>query len=108
MLDREFCLLKIRVSVVRFRPWPPFFSGTCEFTLSASILCRCQSVPITSSAAAAQYLSLCAPTVRKSANHLVDSKVLEEVTGKQRERIFSYESYANDLAQGTESFAMGA
>ena len=26
MLDSEICLPKIRVSVVRFRPWPPFHS----------------------------------------------------------------------------------
>jgi len=35
-------------------------------------------------------------------NHLVELGILEEVTGKQRDRVFAYKAYMNALSDGTE------
>lgn len=61
-----------------------------------------QTKPIMSVPAAVRTLALSAPTVRKSVNHLIDLGILREVTGKKRDRIFSYEKYMNTLAEGTD------
>lgn len=61
-----------------------------------------QSKPIISVPAAAQELSLTAPTVRKSIGHLVELGIAREITGKQRGRLFVYNGYLNILNQGTE------
>ncbi|MFK7958228.1 MAG: Fic family protein [Lysobacterales bacterium] len=61
-----------------------------------------QTKPVLSVPGAAEALSLSAPTVRKSVNHLVDLGIVEEVTGKQRDRVFVYTDYMNVLAKGTE------
>lgn len=47
-------------------------------------------------------LSLSAPTIRKSINHLVDLGLLEEITGKERDRLFAYREYLDTRARGTE------
>jgi len=61
-----------------------------------------QSKPIISVPAAAQELSLTAPTVRKSIEHLVELGIAREITGKQRGRLFIYDGYLDILNQGTE------
>lgn len=61
-----------------------------------------QTKPILSVPSAAKALVLSAPTVRKSVNHLVELGILEEVTGKQRDRVFTYKGYMDTLAEGTE------
>jgi Fic family protein len=60
-----------------------------------------QTRPILSVPQAAKALAISAPTIRKSVNHLIDLGVLEEITGKQRDRLFVYTKYMNVLAQGT-------
>ncbi len=61
-----------------------------------------QTRPILSVPAASGHLALSAPTIRKSIGHLVDLGILQEVTGKRRDRLFAYRSYIDILAQGTE------
>jgi Fic family protein len=42
------------------------------------------------------------PTAAKSVNTLVDAGVLEETSGRKRDRVFAYEEYLRLLGQGTE------
>lgn len=43
------------------------------------------------------------PTINKAIDALVEAKILEEITGKQRDRIYAYRNYLNVLAEDTES-----
>lgn len=61
-----------------------------------------QRHPITSIRATAKALKLSVPTVTSAFNHLVRSGVLNEVTGKQRDRLFAYSRYFNIVSEGTE------
>lgn len=61
-----------------------------------------QTKPILSAPAAAKALTLTAPTVRKSVDHLLKLGIVREITGKQRDRLFVYAGYLNILNQGTE------
>ncbi|MBM3745712.1 MAG: Fic family protein [Acidobacteria bacterium] len=58
--------------------------------------------PITSIPAAAEKLSLSAPTVTKSIDHMIRLGLLREITGKQRHRLFVYDPYLAILNEGTE------
>lgn len=51
---------------------------------------------------AAEQLSLSAPTVRKSVNHLVELGILKEITGKKRNQVFVYSEYMKILSIGAE------
>ncbi len=61
-----------------------------------------QTKPVLSVPTAAKALALSAPTVRKSVNHLIELSILKEVTGKKRDRIFTYTRYMSTLESGTE------
>jgi len=61
-----------------------------------------QRKPIISIPAAAEQLSLSAPTVTKAIEHMVRLSMLREITGKQRHRLFVYDRYLAILNQGTE------
>jgi predicted transcriptional regulator len=52
--------------------------------------------------AASKELKLSLPTVGKSLEHLMDLKIVRELTGKQRRRIFAYSKYLSILDSGTE------
>lgn len=43
------------------------------------------------------------PTINKAIDALVEAEILEEITGKQRDRIYAYRNYLNVLAEDTES-----
>ncbi len=58
--------------------------------------------PIISIPATAEALSLSPPTVTKAIDHMVRLRVLREITGKQRHRLFVYDRYLAILNQGTE------
>ncbi len=62
-----------------------------------------QQKPIISIPDTAQKLCLSAPTVAKSIHHLERLGILQEITQKQRRRIFVYRDYLNILSRGTES-----
>lgn len=51
---------------------------------------------------AAETLQLSQPAVTAAFANLVDLEIAREVTGRQRGRIFVYDRYLNELAQGTD------
>ena len=61
----------------------------------------CSGSQIASIAAVAKALKLSIPTVTVALNHLVRIGIVEEVTGKQRDRIFTYSRYFNIVSEGT-------
>jgi len=61
-----------------------------------------QRKPITNINAAAKALKLTIPTVTAALNHLVHLGIVDEVTGRQRGRLFSYSRYFNIVSEGTE------
>ena len=62
-----------------------------------------QASPIISIPSAARKLSISAPTVAKSVEHMRQIGILREVTGKQRHRLYAYRRYLDILNQGTEA-----
>jgi Fic family protein len=62
-----------------------------------------QRNPIITIPATAQKLSISAPTVTKSIEHMRKLGILRETTGKQRHRLFVYDKYLAILNQGTET-----
>jgi Fic family protein len=52
--------------------------------------------------AAQSDLGLSGPTIRKSLRHLSDLKVVREISGKERGRIYVYQDYLSILQEGTE------
>jgi Fic family protein len=58
--------------------------------------------PLTSVAAARSALSISAPTIRKSIDHLMALGIVRETTGRQRGRLFVYDEFLEILNQGTE------
>jgi Fic family protein len=61
-----------------------------------------QRRPLTTVSKAGVELGLTAPTVRVAFQHLQALGLVREVTGKLRDRVFSYEGYLALLAEGTE------
>jgi Fic family protein len=61
-----------------------------------------QRRPILSIPAAARDLQISEPTTQKSLEHLEKLGIVRETTGKQRRRLYSYESYLHLLNQGTD------
>jgi len=51
---------------------------------------------------AARALKLTIPTVTSALNHLVRLGIVNEVSGKRRDRLFAYSRYVNMVSQGTE------
>ncbi len=49
-------------------------------------------------------LNISAPTARNTLNHMVQLNILEEVSGKKRDRSYVYRKYLNILEDGTEPF----
>ena len=61
-----------------------------------------QRKPIANIRTMAKTLKLSVPTVTLALNHLVRIGVVEEVTGKRRDRLFTYSRYFNIVSKGTE------
>ncbi len=61
-----------------------------------------QQRPILSIAAGCKALHLTHPAVNKSLRRLEDMRIVREITGRQRNRLYSYESYMNILNRGLE------
>jgi Fic family protein len=61
-----------------------------------------QRKPITNIAAMAKALKLSIPTVTTALNHLARIGIVEEVTGKRRDRLFAYSRYFNLVSKDTE------
>jgi Fic family protein len=62
-----------------------------------------QKKPIISVPMASAELNLSAPTVRNSIDKLQEIGLVKEITGKKRDRLFSYQSYLDILQADTES-----
>lgn len=61
-----------------------------------------QARPLTSVAMAARKLRVSQPTVRSSLEHLERLRIVREMTGRQRNRLFVYHEYLGILDEGTE------
>lgn len=61
-----------------------------------------QGAPLSSPNKIVQTLKLSPATVNKALEHLQERKILREVTGRQRDRLFSYQKYLHILNEGTE------
>jgi Fic family protein len=61
-----------------------------------------QRKPIANIAAIAKALKLTIPTVTVALKHLLRIGIVEEVTGKRRDRLFTYSRYFNIVSEGTE------
>jgi Fic family protein len=60
-----------------------------------------QKNPYTRIKTAANALQLTVPTVTSSLNHLVELRIVKEVSGKRRDRLFAYSRYVNIVSAGT-------
>jgi Fic family protein len=60
-----------------------------------------QRNPIVTIPVAAQKIGISAPTVAKSLEHLRLLGIVRETTGRERNRLFVYESYLAILNEGT-------
>jgi Fic family protein len=50
----------------------------------------------------AKKLGMSQPTIQKALDHLFELKIVKEMTGKRRSRIYSYDQYLRILDEGTE------
>ncbi|MGB9071110.1 MAG: Fic family protein [Terriglobales bacterium] len=55
---------------------------------------------------AAKALQLTIPTVTSALNHLVQLRIVKEVSGKRRDRLFAYSRYVNMVSEGTEPLSI--
>lgn len=66
-----------------------------------------QRKPLTSIRAAAKALDVTQPTVISTLENLEILGIVREVTGRQRNRVYSYDAYLNLLSEGTEPLKEG-
>jgi Fic family protein len=62
-----------------------------------------QTNPFLTSPLLAERTGLSSPTVNAALAYLVNLGILEEITGRQRGRIYAYQGYLDILSEGTES-----
>jgi DNA-binding IclR family transcriptional regulator len=55
----------------------------------------------------AKALSMAAPTARSALNHLKDLGVLEEISGKKRDKVYLYRNYLALLEAGAKPLPPG-
>ncbi len=65
-----------------------------------------QSNPFIRIQTAAKALQLTIPTVTSALNHLVQLRIVKEVSGKRRDRLFAYSRYVNMVSEGTEPLSI--
>jgi cell filamentation protein, protein adenylyltransferase len=59
-------------------------------------------IPVLTAPKAVELTGLTFPTVLTSMKHLVKLRIVRELTGKRRDRVFAYNSYIKILSEGTE------
>jgi Fic family protein len=59
--------------------------------------------PMITAAKALELTASTKPTTNKAIQSLVEAGILEEITGKQRDRIYTYRKYLDVLAEDTKS-----
>ena len=74
---------------------------SCELTLEYMKLLPQVTVPLL-----AKELKMTAPTARSALNNLQSIGVLEEVSGKKRDKVYIYRQYLNILEDGAEPFSI--
>jgi Fic family protein len=52
----------------------------------------------------ARELGMTAPTARSALNHMVEFGVIEEMSGKKRDKVYVYRKYLDILEEGAEPF----
>lgn len=62
-----------------------------------------QKYPITNAKKIMEECNITLPTVGKTIQYLVDLRIIEETTGKARNRIYAYRKYLNILSEGAEA-----
>lgn len=78
-------------------------SGAAAFRVQEFL----QRRPMMTIQAASRELSLSVPTIGKAVEHLIDLGIVREMTGKRRNRLFSYSKYLSLLDRGTEPLPPG-
>jgi len=74
-------------------------SVSCE-----QVLVYLKQLPQVSAPFLAGVLGLAIPTARSALNHMVELGILEEVSGKKRNKIYVYQQYLNLLEEGATPF----
>lgn len=75
---------------------------SCEQTLEYMKRLPQVTVPLI-----AQELQMTAPTARTALNHMTSIDVLEEISGKKRDKVYVYRKYLSLLEDGAEPFSIG-
>lgn len=52
----------------------------------------------------AEELQITAPTARSAVKHMTSLGLLEEISGKKRDKVYVYRKYLNILEEGAEPF----
>jgi len=60
-----------------------------------------QKHPITNSKSIVKHCEMSLPTVNKTLDHLIKLKLVKEMTGKERNKVYMYEKYISILNEGT-------
>ncbi len=64
-----------------------------------------EETPTSNSALLAAELRMSAPTARAALNHMIRLGILEEMSGKKRDKIYIYRNYLNILEEGAHPFS---
>lgn len=72
---------------------------SCEQTLG-----YLKKLPQTTVKCLTSELGMTAPTARASLNHMITLGILEEISGKQRDKVYVYRNYLNILEHGAKPF----
>lgn len=75
--------------------------GRARFSCKA-VFEHLKKLPQLSVPTLAEELNISAPTARSSLNQLADLKIVEEVSGKKRDKIYIYRKYLDILQEGTQ------
>ena len=67
-----------------------------------------QRVPIVAIPVTARKIGMSAPTVAKSLDHMQALGIVSEITGRERDRLFTYHAYLSILNEGTEPLSRNA
>jgi Fic family protein len=73
---------------------------SCEQTLEYMKRLPQVTVPLLSKA-----LQMTAPTARSALNHMASLGILEEITGKKRDKVYVYRTYLDILEEGAQPFS---
>ena len=73
-------------------------------TTCMDVLKYLRKLPQVSAPFLAKELDITAPTARTALNHLLDLSIVDEISGKERDKIYVYKKYLDLLEQGAQPF----